>query len=336
MQGRGAQINAPKHQTGNSRASCDVVGVSRATSQLKARIHSLASRRCCIVIEGETGTGKELVAGYMHAVSDRAASPFVPVDCTTLSDHLFESQLFGHVKGAFTGAQQSTIGFFRAADGGTLFLDEISSMKLSLQPKILHVLETSTFRRIGGTSDITVDVRIIAATNQDLETCVREGTFREDLLYRLKVMVIKLPPLREHPEDILPLAKLFLEENNREFNKNIQGISTEAQRMLIQYPWPGNVRELRNVLERSTILCNQQEIRPEFLHLEPHEPITVPTVAAPPAMQAGGDSETLAEIERQHILHVLEKNNNNKSRAARVLKISRSTLREKLKEYGEV
>ncbi|NOY58991.1 MAG: sigma-54-dependent Fis family transcriptional regulator [Calditrichaeota bacterium] len=292
--------------------------------------------RTSVLIQGESGTGKEVVANAIHATSARADKSIIKINCAAIPETLLESELFGHERGAFTDAKGTKRGLFELAHGGTLFLDEISSMKLSLQPKILHVLETSTFRRIGGTSDITVDVRIIAATNQDLETCVREGTFREDLLYRLKVMVIKLPPLREHPEDILPLAKLFLEENNREFNKNIQGISREAQRMLNQYPWPGNVRELRNVLERSVILCNQQEIRPEFLHLEPHEPITVPTVAGPSVAEAGGDSETLAEIERQHILRVLEKNNNNKSRAARILNISRSTLREKLKEYGVI
>lgn len=290
--------------------------------------------RTSVLIQGESGTGKEVVANAIHAASSRADKSMIKINCAAIPETLLESELFGHERGAFTDAKGTKRGLFELAHGGTLFLDEISSMKLSLQPKILHVLETSTFRRIGGTSDITVDVRIIAATNQDLETCVREGTFREDLLYRLKVMVIKLPPLREHPEDILPLAKLFLEENNREFNKNIKGISPEAQKKLIYYPWPGNVRELRNVLERSVILCNKEEITQEFLHLEPHEPITAPVPDSPSAANAAGDSETLAEIERQHILRVLEKNNNNKSRAARVLKISRSTLREKLKEYG--
>jgi transcriptional regulator with PAS, ATPase and Fis domain len=206
----------------------------------------------------------------------------------------------------------------------------------------LRVLETSTFRRIGGTSDITVDVRIIAATNQNLEIGVREGTFREDLLYRLKVMVINLPALREHPEDTLPIAKMFIEQNNREFNKNIKGISIEASEMMLRYPWPGNVRELKNVLERAVILCKKDEITPELLHLEPMEfsapvaAVAVAEVSKPvqPVRLDEASTTTLADIEKQHILRVLEKYNNNKSKTAKILNISRSTLREKLKEYG--
>ena len=293
--------------------------------------------RTSVLIEGESGTGKELVADAIHAASSRAEKPIIKINCAAIPENLLESELFGYEKGAFTDAKGTKRGLFELAHGGTIFLDEISSMKISLQPKLLRVLESSTFRRIGGTSDITVDVRVIAATNQNLETCVRDGTFREDLLYRLKVMVIVLPALREHPEDILPMAKLFIEQNNREFNRNVKSISHDAADMMLRYAWPGNVRELKNVLERGVILCRQEELTPELLHLEPIEM----TTAAPavqlslrtPASHAG-NGETLADIERHHVLRTLEKYHNNKSRTAKVLNISRSTLREKLKEYG--
>ncbi len=293
--------------------------------------------RTSVLIEGESGTGKELVANAIHAASARADKPIIKINCAAIPENLLESELFGHEKGAFTDAKGTKRGLFELAHGGTVFLDEISSMKMSLQPKLLRVLETSTFRRIGGTTDITVDVRIIAATNQNLETCVREGIFREDLLYRLKVMVIQLPPLREHPEDILPMAKLFVEQNNREFNRSIKSISPEAAEMMQRYNWPGNVRELKNVLERAVILCKRDEVTSELLHLDPIEtPINTSLVAASvrSAGSPAGDAETLQEIERQHVLRTLEKYHNNKSRTAKVLNISRSTLREKLKEYG--
>ncbi len=292
--------------------------------------------RTSVLLEGESGTGKELAADAIHAASARADKPIIKINCAAIPENLLESELFGYEKGAFTDAKGTKRGLFELAHGGTIFLDEISSMKLSLQPKLLRVLESSTFRRIGGTTDITVDVRVIAATNQNLESCVRDGLFREDLLYRLKVMVIQLPPLREHPEDILPMAKLFIEQNNREFNRSIKGISAEAAEMMLRYPWPGNVRELKNVLERAVILCKREEITPELLHLEPIEFPAAASPAPPPvrAAVAGGDAETLAEIERQHVLRTLEKYHNNKSRTAKMLNISRSTLREKLKEYG--
>jgi two-component system, NtrC family, response regulator AtoC len=293
--------------------------------------------RTSVLIEGESGTGKELAADAIHAASNRADKPMIKINCAAIPDNLLESELFGYEKGAFTDAKGTKRGLFELAHGGTVFLDEISSMKPALQPKLLRVLESSSFRRIGGTADITVDVRIIAATNQNLEGCVRDGLFREDLLYRLKVMVIQLPPLREHPEDILPMAKLFVEQNNREFNRSIKSISPEAAEMMVRYPWPGNVRELKNVLERAVILCKREEITPELLHLEPIETpinssLTVSVMRS--AGAAAGDGETLAEIERQHVLRTLEKYHNNKSRTAKMLNISRSTLREKLKEYG--
>jgi two-component system response regulator AtoC len=195
-----------------------------------------------VLIQGESGTGKELVSKAIHRLSTRADKPLVAINCSAIPENLMESELFGYEKGAFTDAKAMKKGVFELAHGGTLFLDEISSMKLSLQPKLLRVLETQSFRRIGGTSDIKIDIRIITATNQDLKECVDNGTFREDLYYRLKVMVINLPPLRERIEDVTPMAKMFIEQNNKEFSKNIIGFSEEAEQLLLNYDWPGNVR----------------------------------------------------------------------------------------------
>ncbi|MCR4440452.1 MAG: sigma-54 dependent transcriptional regulator [bacterium] len=287
--------------------------------------------RTSVLIQGESGTGKELVADAIHRNSVRADKPLVKVNCAAIPENLLESELFGHERGAFTDAKTMKKGIFEMAHGGSIFLDEISSMSPALQPKLLRVLESGSFRRVGGTADIEVDVRIIAATNRDLAQCVREGTFREDLYYRLKVMVIDLPPLREHPEDIIPLAKLFLEANNREFNKNIRGIDKEAQRLLLEYPWPGNVRELKNVIERAVILCPGDLLTADLLHLG-----AAPFAAKPitSTTQPTSVPDALDEVEKRHILQVLEKYGGNKSMAARALNISRSTLREKLKSYG--
>ncbi len=318
-------------------------GDSPAIQEVQNLIKIIAETpRTSVLIEGESGTGKELVANAIHASSSRADKTIIKINCSAIPENLLESELFGHEKGAFTDAKTTKRGLFELAHGGTLFLDEIASMKMSLQPKLLRVLETSSFRRIGGTTDITIDVRIIAATNQNLEACVREGQFREDLLYRLKVMVIRVPALREHTDDILPIAKMFIEQNNREFNKSIRGISLEASDLMLRYPWPGNVRELKNVLERAVILCKKDEITAELLHLEPIDQSATAAAAGPTAEPAKAAqpvrwddaSVTLSEVEKQHILQVLEKNNHNKSKTAKVLGISRSTLREKLKEYG--
>ena len=287
--------------------------------------------RTSVLIQGESGTGKELVANAIHYSSQRRNNPFIKINCSAIPENLLESELFGYEKGAFTDARSTKKGLFELAHTGTIFLDEISSLKPELQPKLLRILETQTFRRVGGTNDINVDVRIIAATNQNLEECVKQGTFREDLFYRLKVMVIDLPPLRERKEDIIPLAKLFIDQNNKVFNKNIQGLTPEAEQILIHYQWPGNVRELKNVIERAVILCRDSLIGPEHL---PHE-LNKASQQAP--VEVGDDSVTgmsLAEVEKRHILSVLKAHNFNKSQTARVLGISRSTLREKLRLYG--
>ncbi len=286
-----------------------------------------------VLIQGESGTGKELVAKAIHNLSVRVDKPLIAINCSAIPENLMESELFGYEKGAFTDAKALKKGVFELAHGGTLFLDEISSMKLSLQPKLLRVLETHTFRRIGGMSDIKIDVRILAATNQDLKECVDNGTFREDLYYRLKVMVINLPPLRERPEDILPMAKLFIEQNNKDFDKSILGMSRAAEQWLLNYDWPGNVRELKNVIERAVILCQNNIITEEHLPVELQAAAEVEQRAST-APAAPGEALSLQDIERKHILEILEKFDGNKSKAARVLNISRSTLREKLKQYG--
>ena len=244
-----------------------------------------------------------------------------------------ESELFGYEKGAFTDAKNMKKGVFELAHGGTLFLDEISSMKLSLQPKLLRVLESQSFRRIGGTSDIKIDVRILAATNQNLKQCVDNAEFREDLYYRLKVMVINLPPLRERLEDIMPMAKMFIEQNNKEFSKNITGFSEEAEKLLLNYEWPGNVRELKNVMERAVILCQNEIVDADHLPIElrTSPPKQSKTIVPPPSSD---EDLSLQDIEQKHIIETLQKFDGNKSKAARVLNISRSTLREKLKQYG--
>ncbi len=311
-----------------------IFGNSPKIRSVKELIRVVArTPKTSVLIQGESGTGKELVSKAIHKLSARADKPLIAINCSAIPENLMESELFGHEKGAFTDAKNMKKGVFELAHGGTLFLDEISSMKISLQPKLLRVLETQSFRRIGGTSDIKIDVRIITATNQDLKECVDNGSFREDLYYRLKVMVINLPPLHERQEDIIPMAKMFIEQNNNEFSKHIIGFSEEAEKLLVNYDWPGNVRELKNVMERATILCQGDIVEVEYLPIElrtipPKEQKIIPQ---PPSSD---DALSLQDIERRHIIETLQKFDGNKSKAARVLNISRSTLREKLKQYG--
>ena len=282
-----------------------------------------------ILIQGESGTGKELVANAIHYASQRMDKPFIKLNCSAIPENLLESELFGHEKGAFTDAKIQKKGLFELANGGTIFLDEISSMKFNLQPKILRVIETQTFRRIGGITDINIDVRVVAATNTDLSELVKQKEFRDDLYYRLKVMEISLPTLRERGDDILLLAKIFLQEYNKEFNKTITGFTGETENLLVKYHWPGNVRELKNVIERGVILCQESELSSEHLPIELRgEKVQA---AAPGAFMG---QIALEDVEKYHISKVLESVSGNKSQAAKILNISRSTLREKLKLYG--
>jgi len=256
------------------------------------------------------------------------------INCSAIPDSLLESELFGHEKGAFTDAKATKKGLFELADGGTVFLDEIGDMKPFLQSKILRFLETQSFMRVGGEREIKVDVRIIAATNKDLETLVNEGVFRKDLYYRLKVVVIEMPPLRERPEDILLLSNLFIEENNREHGKDVKGLGQEAKHFMTQYHWPGNVRELRNVVERAMILSEHDLIDQEQLPFELRNNERPDWVTPNPNPVEFTEDMSLDAVEKIHISHVLKKLEWNKSRAAKVLGVSRATLREKIRRYS--
>jgi transcriptional regulator with PAS, ATPase and Fis domain len=255
------------------------------------------------------------------------------INCSAIPDSLLESELFGYEKGAFTDAKATKKGLFELADGGTVFLDEIGDMKLFLQSKILRVIENQSFMRVGGEREIKVDVRIIAATNKDLGLLVKEGLFRKDLYYRLKVMVIDMPSLRDREEDILLLSNLFIEEINREYGKNINGLTEDAKKLMVQYPWPGNVRELKNVIERAMILADDSHITPKQLPFElrqneenTHQGMDVNSFEIKEILP-------LESMERIYLSNVLKKMNGNKSKASKILGISRATLRTKVKKY---
>ncbi|MFQ5840812.1 MAG: sigma-54-dependent transcriptional regulator [Thermodesulfobacteriota bacterium] len=287
--------------------------------------------RTSVLIQGESGTGKELAANAIHNRSRRANKPLMKINCSAIPENLLETELFGYEKGAFTDAKGTKKGLFELANGGTIFLDEIAEMKSYLQTKLLRILESQNFMRVGGEREISVDVRIIAATNKDLSGLVNAGQFRKDLYYRLKVMVIEMPPLRERGEDILLLANLFIEENNKELGKNVTGVSEAAREYLLNYQWPGNVRELKNIIERAMILSNGNEILPDHLPIELRKGQMTGS-----GDQASDKTEDLAleTVEKKHIKDVLMMMDGNKSKAARMLGISRSTLREKLKKYS--
>ena len=292
------------------------------------------TQKTSVLIQGESGTGKELAANAVHYSSKRSPRPLMKINCSAIPDTLLESELFGYEKGAFTDAKATKKGLFELADGGTVFLDEIGDMKPFLQSKILRFLETQSFMRVGGEREIKVDVRIIAATNKDLETLVNEGIFRKDLYYRLKVVVIEMPPLRERPEDILLLSNLFIEENNREHGKEVKGFTSEARQFMTQYHWPGNVRELRNVVERAMILSDHDLIEQEQLPFELRNNERPEWVTPNPNPVEFTEDMSLDAVEKIHISHVLKKLEWNKSRAAKVLGVSRATLREKIRRYS--
>jgi two-component system response regulator AtoC len=330
----------------HGRAPGQISGDSPAIREIHAMVDLLAKApQTTVLVQGESGSGKELVARAIHYRSARADKPFLEINCAGLSEHLLESELFGHERGAFTDAKALKRGLLEIADGGTLFLDEIGDMPLAIQPKFLRVLENRTFRRVGGTRDISVDVRVITASNKDLSKLVEKQTFREDLYYRLKVMPFTVPPLRERGNDILVLADLFVQEFNGMLKKRIRGYSPEAQQVLLAYSWPGNVRELRNVTERGMILCQGETIPISCLPAELQQlagtmPAPPPVLApeapgqAPEVGQPLGALGTLEEMEQRYIREVLASVSGNRSQAARVLGISRSTLQDKIRRYG--
>lgn len=297
-----------------------IICTSKAMARVKASIQSAAGVPVPVLITGKTGTGKELTAQAIHHACRSRNGVFVKVDCSTLSANLIESELFGHEKGAFTDARTAKKGLVEIADGGTLFLDEIGNLPLSLQPKLLRLLEESSFRKVGGLKDIKADLRIIAATNTDLKEETERGNFRDDLYYRLNVLPIALPPLKDRDGDVLLLADYFLHRFNRELKKNIQGFTPAATEHMLSYDWPGNIRELRNLVEREVIFCNTGWISMTGLK----------TSAVGGRGRKGRKNLPLKEIERRYIHKVLNSVNNNKSQAARILGISRTTLREKI------
>ncbi|MFH1809798.1 MAG: sigma-54 dependent transcriptional regulator [Pseudomonadota bacterium] len=300
----------------------EIVGDSEGMRKVMEMVRSVAETEATVLIRGESGTGKELIAQAIHANSARRYFPIVPVNCGALADGLLESELFGHEKGAFTGAQYRRKGKFEMADGGTLFLDEIGTVQPRTQVELLRVLETRELTRVGGTKPLRVDLRLICATNHNLEQMVEQGQFREDLYFRINVVSIVIPPLRERRQDIPLLAQHFLRHYNLAMNRGFQQIDPAAMDALVQYDWPGNVRELANAIERALVVGRAPAVRIEDLPLKLGEDPRPPT----------GDS--LAEVEQAHIAQVLERLDWNISRAAEALKIDRATLYNKIKKYG--
>jgi DNA-binding NtrC family response regulator len=303
---------------------------------VQAQIARVAPRSATVLVEGETGAGKEVAARQIHALSPRAGAPFVPVDCTVFSTELMESQLFGHVKGAFTGAVAAALGFVRCADGGTLFLDEIGELPLAVQAKLLRCIQERTVVPVGGVELIPVDLRIIAATHRDLAAMVREGKFRQDLFFRLNVVRLKIPPLRERRDEILPLARHFVEDIACAYDEPIKVLSKSAEDALVRYDWPGNVRELRNAIERAFLFCADRTIDVG------HMPSEVSDAAEMPPFEALTNNSQihleaiprLADAERMLIERVLKLTGGNQSDTARLLDVERHRLRRKIVSYG--
>jgi len=305
-----------------------IIGESPAMRQVKALLARVAaSPASTVLLTGETGTGKDLAAKAIHYNSARASRSFVNITCSALPEQLLESELFGHERGAFTDARQQKKGLFETAEGGTVFLDEIGEMTAALQAKLLRFLEEKTFKRVGGLADLRVDVRVIAATNRNLEDEVRAGKFREDLFYRLQVMPIALPPLRERRGDVALLADFYVDRFNREFKKRVRGLSREATDVLQQYGWPGNVRELRNAIERAMLLVEGERLEPELF-------TTLTRSVAPAQFRLPPDGVNLDEVERQLLMQALERANGNQTQAAQLLGINRDQVRYRIEKFG--
>ncbi|HXZ39416.1 MAG TPA: sigma 54-interacting transcriptional regulator, partial [Terriglobales bacterium] len=328
----------------------EVIGSSAKMAELMAFVRKVAaSGATTILIQGESGTGKDLIAKAIHYESSRQEKPFVAINCSAIPETLMEAELFGHEKGAFTDAKQMKKGLFETADGGTLFLDEIGELSPLLQAKLLRVLEDQVIRRVGGVRDMQVDVRVIAASNRDLEKAVREGHFRQDLYYRLAIIAIFIPPLRERREDILPLVNFFIGRYNRKFKKSVQGITDDTRRLLLAHHWPGNVRELKNSIERAMILEDEPLLHSVYL------PFSVVEAGGQTAFERTSSSNggqqladgralprlyipeggtSLEQMEHAMVELAMKQANNNQTHAAKLLDISRDALRYKLKKFG--
>ena len=309
----------------------EIIGKNKKMQHLFTQIRTVAAADISVLIQGETGTGKELIAKSIHDHSQRKVGPFLAINCAAIPAELFESELFGHERGAFTGANERRIGYFEQANTGTLFLDEIGDMLLTLQAKLLRALQQRELQRIGGTSTIPIDIRILAATNQDLENAIREGYFREDLYHRLAAFPITVPPLRERREDIAILADHFLKKFAAATEKPIRDISNDALQMLMQQNFPGNVRELENTIKRAVLYETTDQLQPQSLHLPLKENGSQAATSSPT------DATTilpLDEVERRAIVHALKVTGGNMSDAAQQLGIGRNTLYRKMKKYN--
>jgi DNA-binding NtrC family response regulator len=346
------EVESLQNEARRQAGDINVVGVSAKITELMKFVRKVAaSEASTILIQGESGTGKDLIAKAIHYESRRANKPFVAVNCSAIPETLMEAELFGHERGAFTDAKAMKKGLFEMAHGGSLFLDEIGELSVFLQAKLLRVLEDQKIRRVGGVRDIQVDVRVIAASNRDLERAVQEGRFRQDLYYRLAIISIFIPPLRERKEDVLPLVEFFISHYNRAFRKSIRGLKPDTQRLLLSYDWPGNVRELKNAIERAMILEEEKDLQPAYMPFSVSHPKTTGTAfeqlssspagsevlpdgrrLPPLSIPEGGTS--LEEMERAMVSLALEKAQNNQTQAARLLDISRDALRYKMKKFG--
>jgi DNA-binding NtrC family response regulator len=322
---RAAILEAENHRLREEGGPPALVAESRGMAEVVALLERVARSDASVMITGEHGTGKEVLARHLHAWSDRSEGPWVPVHAGGLSEGVVESELFGHVKGSFTDAKADRAGYFEVADGGTLFLDEVGTMPPSLQAKLLRVLQTGEFQRVGSSIARHADVRIVSATNTDLHGEARKGRFREDLLYRLNTVEVRIPPLRERREDIPILAERFLRTNASRYNRELAGFDPESMRALIQYSWPGNVRELEHTLERAVLLARDRVIQPVDLNLHPDSE----SIGSRPLEEL-----PLEAVERHLIRKALERHDGNVSRAADALGLSRSALYRRLEKYG--
>jgi len=306
-----------------------MVGDSASMTGLKALLQRIAaSPASTVLLTGESGTGKDLAAKVIHYNSERAAQPFMNITCSALPESLLESELFGHERGAFTDARQQKTGLLESAQGGTVFLDEIGEMVPALQAKLLRFLEEKAFKRVGGAGDIRVDVRVIAATNRDLEDAVAQGKFREDLYYRLNVMQVHLPPLREHAGDIPLLLNFYIDQFNREFRKQVRGASPDALELLRGYRWPGNIRELRNAIERAMLLADGQWLQPE------HFPMAVARRSSEGRFDLPEEGVSLEQIERELVMQALRRTGWNHTKAAALLGLNRDQIRYRIEKFG--
>jgi len=315
-----------KEELSSSAAPGEIIFTSSKYRAVYDMTLQVAASEANILIQGESGTGKELIARAIHFNSARRAQRYLTINCAALTDTLLESQLFGHLRGAFTGAMTTQKGLLEAADGGTLFLDEIGDMTLALQAKLLRVIQEREFTPVGATEVRSCDIRIVAATNKELEREVAEGRFREDLFYRINVITLHPPPLRERKEDLEPLARHFMARFSTRMKKRVDSISGDALRILHDYHWPGNIRELENIIERAVILARTSSISADLLPIR--------SGAGAPAVPYGNGKDSLESVERNHIIWVLKKNSYHKSRTAEILGITRKTLDRKIADYG--